>query len=324
MDKSGPGPSRPKVEMTLAEFVENELPYLADIVSFANNLPMSIYAGSTGVKSPESVYRGLLLSQNGLVAEEYLLNFKGNDADVGIIFGTNNYSKPAVVASLANRGQEEVEDDIVALPPYRLVREPIGSVIRARRSKREYSGKPMTMEDLSTVLYYGDGVSGRLPLQNLPETATLGRLDHIELRTAVSGGALYPIDLCVLALNITGLKSGFYRYLPRYHGLKAVAQSEQGSAVSEVVQFGDIKADHANFIVAYVYRLFDNARKYGESGLAFALIEVGAIATNIHLTCTALGLGSCDVGSFSKRRIEKLLHLDGISQHVLHLTVVGR
>jgi SagB-type dehydrogenase family enzyme len=324
MDKPRRDQSRPKVEMSFNEFVENELPHLAEIVTFSNNLPMSIYARSTGVKSPESVYRGLILSQNRLAAENYLLNFKGNDADIGVIIGTNNYNMPAVIASLANRGHEEVEADLIALPPYRRVREPIGSVIRARRSVRDYSGKPMSMEELSTILFYGDGISGSMPVDNVPETVTLGRSQQVELRTAISGGALYPISLYVLALNVSDLKTGVYRYLPRYPALKCVSQSDQAFPVSEVAQFGDIKADKANFFVAYGYRVFDNARKYGESGLAFALIEVGAIATNIHLICTALGIGSCDVGSFSKRRLEKLLHLDGMSEHMVHLTVIGR
>jgi SagB-type dehydrogenase family enzyme len=322
MNKPPPGHSRPKVEMSLDEFVQNELPHLADIVSFSNNLPMSIYANSTGVKTPESVYRGMMLSQNQLSAEQYLLNFRGNDADIGVLIGVNNYAMPAVVASLANRGEEEVEEDLVRLPPYRLMREPIGSVIRARRSIRDYSGKPMSMEELSTVLYYGDGVSGRMQLDDVPQTVTLGRPESIELRTAISGGALYPIDLYVLALNVNGLKAGIYRYLPRYHALKSV--SDQAIPVSEVAQFGEVKAEKANFLVVYAYRIFDNARKYGEFGLAFGLVEAGAIATNIHLTCTALGIGSCDVGSFSKRRLEKLLDVDGISEHLLHLTVIGK
>jgi SagB-type dehydrogenase family enzyme len=317
-------PARQKVEMTIDEFLERELPPLADITTFSHNLPMSIYADSTGVKTPETVYRGLLLSQTSLAAEEYLLNFKGNDADLGIIYGTNSYSMPAIVTSLANRDREEAEQGIIELPPYRLVREPIGSVIRARRSVREYSGKAMPIEDLSTVLFYGDGISGRLPLETLTQTATLGRPEYVELRTAPSGGGLYPINLYVLVQNVTGISPGIYRYLPHYHGLRAVTQSEPDSTMTEVAQFGEIKAHKANFLIAYVYRLFENTRKYGESGLAFALIEVGAIAMNIHLTCAALGIGSCDVGSFSKRRFEKLMHLDGISEHMLHLTVVGR
>jgi SagB-type dehydrogenase family enzyme len=324
MDKRRPSQPPQKVEMSFDEFVATELPHLADIVTFSNNLPISIYAGSTGVKSPEVVYRGLMLSQNRLSAEEYLLNFKGNDADIGIIIGTNTYNMPAVIGSLAIRDLEEVEDDIIALPPYRLLREPIGSVIRSRRSVRDYSGKPISMEELSTVLFHGNGVSGRLPVENVTETVTLGRPEYVELRTAISGGALYPIKLYILALNVSGLKTGIYRYLPRYHGLKCVVQSSQAFSVSEVAQFGEVRAEKANFLVAYVYRVFDNARKYGESGLAFAFMEVGAIATNIHLTCTALGMGSCDVGSFSKRQIEKLLQVDGMSEHMLHLTVIGK
>ena len=113
-------------------------------------------------------------------------------------------------------------------------------------------------------------------------------------------------------------------YLPRYHGIKLVPSSDQEFSVDAIAQFGEINANKASFLIAYVYKTFDNARKYGEAGLAFALIEVGAIATNIHLICTALGNGSCDVGSFSKRQLEKLLRVDGMSEHIVHLTVVGK
>lgn len=47
-----------KKKLTLETFQANELPLLADVVSFSNNLEMSLYANSTVVKSPEVVFRG--------------------------------------------------------------------------------------------------------------------------------------------------------------------------------------------------------------------------------------------------------------------------
>ncbi|MGZ8710613.1 MAG: hypothetical protein ACXW28_10340, partial [Thermoanaerobaculia bacterium] len=75
----------PKTAMTLAEFMTNELPPLVDVVTFCNNLPMSLYADSTVVKSPEVVFRGVATSKTTLLAEEYLLNFRRSEADVGVL-----------------------------------------------------------------------------------------------------------------------------------------------------------------------------------------------------------------------------------------------
>ncbi len=312
------------VSMPLDEFVTSELRPLCDVVTFCNHLMMSLYADTTVVKSPEVVYRGLMLSHSHLVAEEYLLNFRGCEATLGVSVGTNNYALPMAVRALANRDLEDDEDDLIALPPFESVREPIGSVIRSRRSIREYSGKAISLKELSTVLFHAAGVSGRLPLENASDTLALGGSEHLDLRNNISGGALYPIDLFVLAQNIEKLPTGAYRYLPKHHALKPVASLGPPPEVSRLAQFGEIQVEKAGFLLGYVYNLFENARKYGEAALGFAFIEAGAIAAHIHLICTAMGLKSCDVGSFSKDRLERLFHADGISRHMIHLTVVGK
>lgn len=322
--KSREQPPPKKTDMTLDDFLARELPTVVDVVSFCNNMPMSLYADTTVVKSPEVVFRGLFLSQNRLVAEEYLLNFRRSEADLGVIIGANNYMNPMAVAALANRGLEENEEDLISLPPYQKVRASIGSVVRSRRSIRRYSGKGFSLKDLSTLLYHAAGVSGHLHPENVPDTVTFGKSDQIQLRAAMSGGALYPIDLFVLALNIEELGVGAYRYLPKHHALKPLGSSGPLPALAMLAQFGEIEVEKAGFLIGYVYKVFENARKYGEAGLGFAFIEAGAIAAHIHLLCTALGFGSCDVGSFSKNRFEQLFDADGISRHMIHLTVVGR
>jgi SagB-type dehydrogenase family enzyme len=313
-----------RTTITIADFFADELPPLSNIVTFCNNLPMSLYADTTVVKSPEVVFRGLVLSRNRLVAEDYLLNFRRSEADLGVVIGTNNYSLPMALGALAIRDLEEDEEDLISLPPHQNVGAPLSSVVRSRRSVRHYSGKELSLSELSTLLFHGGGISGRLHLKNVPETAALGKNDQIDLRTAVSGGGLYPIDLFVLALNVEQLTGGAYRYLPKYHALKPVEPSRSLPAVRQLAQFGEIEVEKAGFLLGYVYNVFENTRKYGEAGLGFAFIEVGAIAAHIHLLCTALGLGSCDVGSFAKSRFERLFDADGISRHMIHLTVIGR
>jgi len=315
---------RKKKKMTLAEFAGREMPLLTGAVSFCSNLPMSLYADTTVVKSPEVNFRGLVLSQNRLIGEEYLLNFHRCEAEIGLLVGTNNYTVPTVVAALAHRDLEEDESDLIPLPRFENVREQIGPLIRSRRSIRSYSGKPVPVQDLSTLLFHAGGISGHTDVKLAPEPTVFCEDARIDLRAAASGGALYPVDLYVLAMNVTGLPGGAYRYVPKHHALKPVGPGGPLTEVNRMAQFHEIEIGRAGFMVCYVYKYFENARKYGEAAMGFAFIEVGAIAAHIHLVCTALGFGSCDVGNFSKRRFERMLDIDGISSHVIHLTVVGK
>jgi SagB-type dehydrogenase family enzyme len=321
-DKAQPGEEKRK--MTLDEFFASELPPISEMVSFCNTLPMSLYADTTGVKSPEVVFRGLVLSRNRLVSEEYLLNFRRSEADLGVVIGTNNYTLPMAVGAVANRDREEDERDLIALPPFENVRAPLGPTLRGRRSVRHYSGKTLTLKELSTLLFHADGVSGRLHVTNMRETATFGKDQHVDLRTAASGGGLYPVDLFLVALNVEQLAPRAYLYLPKQHALKPVGPSGPLPEVRRLAQFGELEVEKASFLLGYVYNVFENTRKYGEAGLGFAFIEAGAIAAHLHLMCTALGLGSCDVGSFVKNRFEPLFEADGLSRHMIHLTVVGK
>jgi SagB-type dehydrogenase family enzyme len=321
IDEQKPG-TRSKTKITLSEFYERELRPLADVVTFCNNLQFSLYADTTVVKSPEVVFRGVALSQNRLVSEDYLLNFRRNQADLGVVIGTHNYSLPAAAGAAANRDLEESEDDLLPLPAPKNERAPIGAVIRSRRSIRHYSGKSISLQDLSTLLYHSAGITGRLEAENAPHTAVFGDQPHIDLRAAVSGGGLYPVDLFVVALNVEKLPAGTYQYKPKFHALKPVAGTLP--EIARLAQFLEIEAQKAGFLLGYVYNFFENSRKYGEQGLGFAFIEAGAIAAHVHLLSTALGLGSCDVGGFSKRGFERLFHADGVTRHMIHLTVVGK
>jgi len=320
--QSSPHPQ--KVRMTLDEYIERELPPLSQVVTFCNNLPISLYADTTVVKSPEVVFRGLLLSANRLLAEEYLLNARRSDADLSVVIGANNYRLPMAVAAMAKRDAEETDEGLIPLPPYKNERAPLGAVIRSRRSVRNYSGESVSLEHLSTILFHCSGISGQMPVEGIDKSIFMGDDPEIDLRVASSGGAMYPLDLFLFALKVRDLPIGVYRYVAKNHALKSTGSASGIPDPRMVAEFFPIQIDKAAFLIGYVYNLFESARKYGDMALGFAMIEAGAISAHIHLLCTALGLGSCDVGSFSKRRFERLFEADGISRHVVHLTVVGK
>jgi SagB-type dehydrogenase family enzyme len=75
--------------------------------------------------------------------------------------------------------------------------------------------------------------------------------------------------------------------------------------------------------IYYVYSVYDNSRKYGDLGLTFAVVEAGEIAAHIHLLCTATKVGSSDLGGWEKVQTERFLGVDGLSNHLVHATVIG-
>ncbi|MGC8764863.1 MAG: SagB/ThcOx family dehydrogenase, partial [Brevinematia bacterium] len=81
----------------------------------------------------------------------------------------------------------------------------IEKAIYQRRSTRSFSSKSLRLSDISALLWAGQGITSR-----------------DRLRTAPSAGALYPIELYLVAFNVEALSPGIYKYLPFEHSLKLI------------------------------------------------------------------------------------------------------
>lgn len=325
-----------KKKMTFQEFEEKEKGIIWTAIDFASNIPASIYSDSVGVKAPETSYRSAVISRNTrLIGEEYLLNAKHSSIDMSLPIGVFNYSYDiGVKTAISNRDLSETEvmdnSEVIELPKYRIIKDSFSAVVRSRRSIRMMSGKKLTLEEVSTILFHGDGVTGKFTFNgdnSLPPTETLGGAYESTLRTAPSGGGLYPVHLYCVILNVEGLEKGIYQYLPLHHKLKIIRLFEEQDYEDfiRLSNFGiNIESNKVGMAVYYVYNLYDNSRKYGDMAMQFAYIEAGEIAENIQLTCTALNLAATDIGGYEKALTEQFLGVDGLTKHLIHLTLVGK
>lgn len=314
-----------KIKLTLNEFYQNELPILGDIINFNSNLFVSAYTNTTGVKTPETVFRGTLFSRNRFNSEEYLLNYKKSGLNLSMSMGVMSYRERSVLESIATRNLKETEDSLIKLPTYKNIKAPIGSVIRSRRSIKQFTSKRLDMEDVATLLFYASGISGEYTLEGASKTATLGQSNQkMYTRMVSSGGGLYPIDLYFIPQEVKDLKdNAVYKYVPEKNSIKEIRNLKKDFSYKHIAQLENIDNSNANLFLIYVYKIYENSRKYGDTGLVFALLEAGGISQNVHLVCTSLNYGSCDIGGFDKHKIEALLDIDGLSQHVIHSTIIG-
>ena len=322
------------VEMTLEEYQQTQSQKLMEIFDFATNLPVSLYAGSTVLRLPEMVYRGNRLLDSRYLFEDYLINSKKGSMDLTVSRGVSAYAGYGVRASLQQRMLQEEEyqekGQAIKLPPYKNIKMSLSVAIRSRRSIRTMSSKVSDIVDLSTILFHGAGVTGdyRLLSEERGETDVkcLDMSEYSMVRANPSGGGLYPIHLYVVVVNTKGLEDGLYLYLPLTHSLAKIRIFSHNDLeeLYSYAEFGlDIETKNINFMIFYSYSMFENARKYGDLALLFAMIEAGEISENIHLACTGMDIASCDIGGFDKAALERFMGLDGLTKHLVHLTIVG-
>lgn len=197
----------------------------------------------------------------------------------------------------------------IALPEPESEGIPLYGAIRKRRSVREYTGEPVDIGELSSILFAGQGITGKA--------------EGIALRAAPSAGALYPIELHVFAHNVKGLPRGHYRYRPPEHSLSAVKKGDFRDALAGAALRQDAPADAAAVIVltAVPER---TTKKYGQRGHRYINIEAGHIAQNMALAATALGLGHVTIGAFNDSLLDSALGIDGVREISVYIFAVGK
>jgi SagB-type dehydrogenase family enzyme len=326
-----------RTELPLQYFMENEYASNIEIFHWVANLAGSVYTESTGVIPPEAAYSSVALSRAHHLSQEFLLNYKRCSLDLGLPLGISGYFGFPARSSISLRGLSEEEDrdrpqEVIELPPYQKINASLGVTIRARRSLRQFSGRTMPLHELSTILFYANGVTGEVALvseENDPQWPkySLGEPEHARTRAASSGGGLNPISLYLVLQNVEALEDGIYVYLPFTHALKKLAslddeKRQQHHALG--LSWGtNVDASKANVAMYYVYSVYENSRKYGDLGLMFAVVEAGEIAAHVHLVCTAIKVASSDMGGWEKVPTERFLGIDGLSKHVVHTTALG-
>ena len=177
--------------------------------------------------------------------------------------------------------------------------------LQTRRSVREYGEGPVTLEEVSQLLWAAQG-----------QTAEWGG------RTSPSAGALYPLETYLVAGNVSGLEQGVYKYRPGEHDLLRVGDGDRRPLLAEAALGQEwVNEGAAGIVLAAVYER--TTGKYGELGIEYVLMEAGHAAENLLLQATALGLGSVPVTGFHRDEAQEAL---GLPEDVepLYIVPLGR
>jgi SagB-type dehydrogenase family enzyme len=167
----------------------------------------------------------------------------------------------------------------------------IEQALWGRRSTRSFSNEAMTLEQLSQLLWAGQGIT-----------------DPSGKRTAPSAMALYPLKLYVVVGNVEGIKAGIYLYDPDTHTLNRVIDGDKRSALAQAAMGQpSVSQGAVAFIISANYSIM--TKSFSDRGIRFADLEAGHAAQNICLQAVGLHLGTVTVGSFTDSEVQKVLGL---------------
>ena len=165
------------------------------------------------------------------------------------------------------------------------------TALQERRSVRSYTDQALTLAEAGQLLWAAQGV-----------TRPGG------YRTAPSAGALYPLEVYLLASQVDGLQAGLYHYRPETHTLQIRWVGDKRSGLSEAALSQESIADApATIAITAIY--LRTTRKYGQRGEQYVHMEVGSAAQNIYLQAVSLELGTVFIGAFYDDQVQAVLGL---------------
>lgn len=189
-----------------------------------------------------------------------------------------------------------------------------------RKSSRVYTQEPMTLRELSFLLWTTQGVKD-----------IRGR-SYATIRTVACGGARHEFECYLLIQNVEGLEDGSYHYLPMSHELEllhtaAELEKSQGRTLRELISDslkGQSWGAKSNVVFYYSMVAYRAEWRYGIHAHRVALMDAGHVTGNLYLACSAIHMGTCAIGAVNSALCDRIFELDGVEEFTFYAATAGR
>ena len=180
-----------------------------------------------------------------------------------------------------------------------------------RESHRAYSKQPLTLEELSFLLWATQGIK-----QILDE-------GHAS-RTVPSAGCRHALETYLCVLNVQGLDQGIYRYLPVEHQLLFEFTEESLNRKITKAVFGQSYPGVAAVTFIWTTIPYRMEWRYDLAAHKVIAIDAGHVCQNLYLACEAIGAGTCAIAAYDQEEMDKLLRINGQDEFTIYLASVGK
>lgn len=184
--------------------------------------------------------------------------------------------------------------------------------IASRRSHRRFNPSPLTLNELTFLLWATQGVQ------------RIVRDGVASLRTVPSAGARHPFETYLIVNRVTGLEPGLYRYLSLDHKLCFLRSDPKFPAKITEGCLGQEFAGQAAVVFAWTTVPYRTEWRYSVFSHKVIAIDAGHMCQNLYLACEAIGAGTCGIGAYHQEKMDALLGVDGVDEFTIYLAPVGK
>ena len=169
-------------------------------------------------------------------------------------------------------------------------------LLKQRVSVRKYSQEPLSLEELSCLLWLTQGVK---EVTRRPATS----------RTVPSAGARHAFETYILVNRVTGLQPGLYRFLALEHALIAVNLSAKIAEELTQACFGQKMVSTSAVAFFWAAEMERMTWRYTQRGYRYIHLDAGHVCQNLYLSGEAFGCGTCAIAAFEDETLNGLLGL---------------
>lgn len=205
--------------------------------------------------------------------------------------------------------KEYLQAERLPLPPPTAATSTVGEALHARRSVRRFAPGPLSIGELSYLLWAATGAREQ-------------RRDHL-FRTSPSAGGLYPIETYALVNEVESVPPGLYHYDVRNHSLQRLKAGPLGNEAAACALDQDMCAQ-APVALVHTAVFERTVWKYGQRGYRYVYLDAAHVAANMAIAAASMGLGSCHIAAMYDDEMNELLGVDGTRESAVYLSVVGR
>ena len=257
----------------------------------------------------------------GMAGKEWAQTIDG-DSDLSSLRSDPRWEN--LKAAMLLRGEEieasfpevRAESTLINLPaPVLTGSISVEEALKNRRSIRVYADTTLTLAEVSQLLWAAYGITE--PAPDGPDFLRGG------LRTAPSAGALYPLELYLVARRVEGIEPGVYWYKSDTHQLMVTPGGDRWNALAEAaIRQPHFETAAAAIVYSAIYER--NTSKYGERGRErYVCMDVGHSAENVYLEAYALGVGTCAIGAFIDLAVKQVIGMTR-PEEPLYIMPLGR
>lgn len=185
------------------------------------------------------------------------------------------------------------------------------SAMKNRKSHRTYRNGPLTLEELSFLLWATQGVRKKV------DEATA-------YRTVPSAGCRHAFETYLCVLNVSGLDTGIYRYLPLEHALVVERHQENLGEILVEAALGQPFFGKAPVTFIWTTLPYRMEWRYDIAAHKVIAIDAGHVCQNLYLACEAINAGTCAVAAYNQTLMDELVNVDGNDEFVIYTAPVGK